>query len=122
VIEIRCRCTSCTEVCALTLAELLLVLPDAPEEPGPRIVHGCHHCGATTVRDVDDQLAGLLLSHGITAAPHLAEPAGEPHPENPPAGAPFTADDVIELHELLLSAEWFDRLAAAVAEVSASDN
>src|SRR5689334_9373691 len=65
MIEIRCRCSSCAEISSAALDELLLVLPDTPDDPGPRIVHGCDHCGATSIRDIDERLAGLLLTHGI---------------------------------------------------------
>jgi len=110
MIEIRCSCRSCEEVSAFGLDELVLVLPEEPTEPGPRIVHGCHHCGSTTARDLDEQLAGLLLSHGVTAVPHVGQPDAEPHPETPPDGPSFTADDVLAMHELLASDDFLAAL------------
>jgi hypothetical protein len=112
MIEIRCRCSSCAEISSAALDELLLVLPDGPDDPGPQIVHGCDHCGATTLRDIDERLAGLLLTHGIVAVPYVGQPAAEAHPENPPAGPAITADDVLAMHELLADDGWGTALAA----------
>jgi hypothetical protein len=44
-------------------------------------------------------------SHGSPPAPHLP-----PHPEQPCGGERFTPDDLLTLHELLATDDWFAQL------------
>ena len=122
MVQIQSTCSSCRAELDLTVAEIILLLPvEAEAQPqadaeagtgcAPRIVHDCGECGATTVRAVEWRVARLLRVNGVAALPDFElEPAIEPHPENPPAGPGLTADDIIEMHEVLERTEWFDEL------------
>ena len=45
------------------------------------------------------------------AVTHVDEAAAAPgHPEAPPSGPPLTFDDLLDLHFLLDSDHWFDRI------------
>jgi hypothetical protein len=121
MVQIQSMCSSCRAELDLTVADIVLLLPVETEpqsdvvEAGttcpPRIVHDCEECGATSVRTIEWRLARLLRVNGVAALPDLElEPAVEPHPENPPAGPALTADDIIELHEVLERTHWFAEL------------
>jgi hypothetical protein len=121
MVQIQSTCSSCRAELDLTVADLVLLLPleaeptsqtEAESTCPPRLVHDCQECGATSVRTIEWRLARLLRVHGVPALPDLElEPAVEPHPENPPAGPALTADELIELHDVL--EDWFDELVAA---------
>jgi hypothetical protein len=129
MIEIECVCGSCRAPLTVESADLLLLLPvDPDDDPAvddelvaddnaeARLVHGCPECGRTTVRTVAWPLVRLLLLNGTPALPDLElQPAVEEHPEHPPVGEPWNADDVIELHELLAGDgdDWFESFRAA---------
>jgi hypothetical protein len=79
-----------------------------------RLVHGCAVCGATTVHPIEARLGRVLIAQGVPSLPDLElRPAEIPHPENPPDGNRWSADDLIELHDLLARDDWFDALLAA---------
>jgi hypothetical protein len=65
----------------------------------------------------DDEAA---VSGSVAGAdPAAATPAPSPHPEHPDAGPPaFTADDELDLHELLSTDSWFPRLVVACGGAS----
>ena len=130
MVQIQSTCSTCRADLDLTPADVVLLLPEesdqrplvdagtgdeADEQPhGPRLVHDCPECGQTTVRVVEWRLARLLIAHGVAGLPDIElEPAVEQHPENPPTGPQLTVDAVIELHDLLERADWFDALVAA---------
>jgi len=131
MVQIQSTCSTCRADLDLTPADVVLLLPEEVDERplvaagsdddgedaqprGPRLVHDCPQCGQTTVRVVEWRLARLLIAHGVAGLPDLElEPAVEPHPENPPTGPELTVDAVIELHDLLERADWFDALVAA---------
>jgi hypothetical protein len=128
MVQIQSTCSSCRTELDLTIADLLILTPVAIEVPDtaedvetdaeadlrPRLVHGCAECGETTVRHIEWRMAKLLQAHGVAALPDLElEPAVEQHPENPPTGPALTADEAIDLHDLLERADWFDELVAA---------
>jgi hypothetical protein len=129
MIQIEGICPTCGAELELDVADLLLLLPVGPDAElegatsaaeaaeaadGARLVHDCSQCGVTCVRAVEQRLARLLEIHGVAVLPDLElEPAVEPHPENPPAGPGLTADEVIDLHDVLQRPDWFDQLVAA---------
>jgi hypothetical protein len=127
MVQIQSTCSSCRAELELTVADLIILLPVAIEVPDgpedvdseaetelrPRLVHGCPECGATTTRHIEWRMSRLLQAHGVAVLPDLElEPAVEPHPENPPTGPALTADEVIELHDLLERTDWFDELVS----------
>jgi hypothetical protein len=114
MIQIQSTCSTCEAQLELAVVDLLVLLPLTTEPvEGPRLVHDCPECGATCLRTVAWKLAKLLMAHGVAAVPDLElEPAVEPHPENPPAGPVLTADEIIDLHDVLSHEDWFDELVA----------
>lgn len=60
----------------------------------------CTRCHQLVAKPLTDSLTQTLLRHGATPTP---SPLRRPHPERveDPSAAPFTADDVLVLHELL---------------------
>jgi hypothetical protein len=115
MIQIQGNCSTCRVELELEVADLLLLVPeDAAPSGAPRLVHGCSACGATSVRTLEWRMTNILKAHGVASLPDLElEPTAEPHPENPPAGPGLTADEAIDLHELLQTADWFDQLVAS---------
>jgi len=128
MVQIQSTCSTCRADLDLTPADVVLLLPEETDERplvaaggeddeqprGPRLVHDCPQCRETTVRVVEWRLARLLIAHGVAGLPDLElEPAVEPHPENPPTVPELTVDAVIEMHDLLARADWFDELVSA---------
>ncbi len=115
MIEIQSTCAYCGTELTLAPAELLLLVPaELHGERSARLLHGCLECRATTVRLVDRRLAAILMAKDVPSLPDLElEPAEAPHPENPPDGQAWSADDLIELHDLLATDDWFETLLAA---------
>ena len=118
MIEIQSICDECGTELNLAPTDLLLLVPteDAgrPADRTDRLVHGCTECGATTVRPIPARLGRVLTAQGVPSLPDLElQPAEVPHPENPPAGNRWSADDLIELHELLARDDWYEELIDA---------
>jgi hypothetical protein len=84
----------------------------------------CPDCDELVTKPADERIAQLLSTGGVPietvddvddvagpALEHIADPRPL-HPEFPPAGAPFTMDDVLDLHLKLSTDSWFDELLA----------
>jgi hypothetical protein len=71
----------------------------------------CPTCTETVIKPADERIARLLTTGGVP----VVEPPHDRvlrHPEEPPSGPAFTLDDLINLHELLGTADWFHGLEA----------
>lgn len=111
--QIRAVCPLCTDEVDLRPAAITLhVSSDASGGPH-RYGFECPHCEVFVVKPAGSTAIRLLLEGGVElsttdVAPWERAPSG--HPEDPPGGAPFTPDDVLQLHELLASDDWFAQL------------
>lgn len=117
MMKIQVVCTACGEQSNLRPGEIALTGP--PPSAQPR--HGsyafrCSWCGTHVERPADERAIGLLEAGGVRRDPAGSPPApaSSGHPENPPDGAPFTLDDLIDLHAMLADPGWFDRLTSLV--------
>lgn len=75
------------------------------------VVVACPTCRAPVTRPADDRLRTVLEWLGV---PVLVSPAQTAHPERRthPDAAPFTIDDLIGFHELLVRPDRFAELLA----------
>ena len=111
--RIRANCPDCGDV-ELTPDEILIQVAHADADlvgDGSRYRFTCPDCEGTVTKPADDRIVQLLITGGV--ALEVAEPAADPrppHPESPPAGAAFTADDLLDLHLLLERDDWFGLL------------
>lgn len=69
----------------------------------------CPTCDETVTKPADERIARLLTTGGVSVRDAIAS---EPHPEVPPAGPRLTLDDLISLHQLLETEDWFFGLEA----------
>ncbi len=115
MIEIQSICAECGTELSLAPDDLVLLVPtEEAEDRTARLVHGCAECGATTVRPIPARLGRVLIAQGVPSLPDLElQPAVVRHPENPPEGSRWSADDLIELHELLARDDWYEELIDA---------
>lgn len=108
--RIRANCPDCGDV-ELRPDEMLIQVAHDDADlvgDGSRYRFVCPDCAGTVTKPADDRIVQLLITGGV--ALEVAEPLADPrppHPEDPPAGAPLTADDLLDLHLLLESDDWF---------------
>lgn len=115
---LRAVCPACTDEVDLTPEQITLHLPDPAASHGSAYAFRCPACADLAVKPADARTVELLLLgevrvHTGRTAPWergLLPDGG--HPELPADGPAFTLDDVLALHELLETADWFDRLLA----------
>lgn len=115
--RIRTTCPRCGEV-ELRPDELELRIVGWDEEDvreGSTYLFDCPSCADEIVKPADARIAQLLTTGGVpvicTADPlEDASPPRPPHPEGVPDGPPLTFDDLLDLHELLATDDWFERL------------
>ncbi len=116
--RIRANCPDCGDV-ELTPDEMLIQVAHDDADlvgDGSRYRFTCPDCAGTVTKPADDRIVQLLITGGV--ALEVADPAADPrpeHPEHPPAGAPLTADDLLDLHLLLARDDWFNRLIGSMA-------
>lgn len=95
----------------LTLpAHRLLVRVDAGRTSSGEVLFGCLSCDVTVATELDAGGVAALVMAGVSHLT-LSAPIVE-HPETRPDGPPFTADDLLDLHDALAKDEWFDTLAS----------
>jgi hypothetical protein len=73
----------------------------------------CDGCADLTTARLDWPALLTLVTAGATVLDDAAPEALPPHPEHPAAGAPLTHDDLLALHELLITETWFDQVTTA---------
>ena len=103
---IRTRCGLCGDDVELHPDEVELVLDTQHRRGSYRF--SCPNCDQTIAKPADERTAMMLIEAGVVL--RRAEPE---HPEDPPAGPAFTFDDLLDLHVLLATDDWFERLIAA---------
>jgi hypothetical protein len=103
---IQTACPSCGATLRLEPDQILLAI--RPETPATYTVW-CRTCSAINVKRADVIAEGLLCSAGVVPVS-----AASAHPESPPGGPRLGYDDLLDLHLLLATAEWFDTLLADV--------
>lgn len=111
--RIRATCPVCGEVDLRPADIELEIVRDVLAEVGDGSCYrfACPTCAETVTKPADERIARLLTTGGVP----VVEPAHEemtPHPEDPPHGPDFTLDDLINLHQLLETADWFHSLEA----------
>lgn len=116
--RIRTTCPRCGEV-ELRPDELELRIVGSAEDDvreGSTYLFDCPTCADEIVKPADSRIAQLLTTGGVPVVCSADDevlataPTALPHPEHAPDGPPLTLDDLLDLHELLQSDDWFDRL------------
>lgn len=111
---IRVTCPQCGAI-DLTPGEIELRVV---ESDGPGIgvdshyTFTCTSCGVRIAKPADEKVAEILKSGGVAIEFIGACTLTDPHPESPPEGPQLTYDDLIDLHDLLETEDWFDHLLA----------
>lgn len=110
----RSRCGRCGERVEVGLERVVLALPEAAlADQAGELVFACPTCDAAVVRQVPPALLAVLVASGVTTLPMQdVSELVPPHPEGPAHSAPLCLDDVLALHALLQSDDWFAVLAA----------
>lgn len=121
--RIRATCPSCGEV-ELRPDEIeLTIVGIDPEDVGDGSSYrfDCPDCAAEVSKPADVRIARLLTSGGVPftctgdtefAAVVSGALARISHPEGIVLGPKFTADDLLDFHQLLESDDWFDQVAS----------
>lgn len=109
--RIRATCPVCGEVDLRPNDIELEIHRDVVTDVGEGSCYrfACPTCTELVTKPADERIARLLTTGGV---PVVEPPEPEPHPEAPPAGAPLTLDDLLTLHQLLETADWFHGLEA----------
>jgi hypothetical protein len=106
----RCSVTSEAAVGAVLVAGSSGL---SDEEEGPTVCWICAGCSTLVHHRIGWQVLALLVSAGATLIEdddHDLRPA---HPESAATGPMWTYDDLLDLHVLLLTSDWFAALEAA---------
>lgn len=101
---IKTNCPACGEV-DLTPADVELHA-DADAGPGSFYAFGCPECLMVVRKQADERVVRLLMSAGVTCIPLQVNR----RPQDPA----FTYDDLLDLHDLLATDDWFDDLLGLV--------
>ena len=109
---IRATCPLCTDEVDLTPEEITLHLIEPGSPSGNRYGFQCPQCEVFVVKPAGLNAVELLLEGGVelSTAPVAPWESRPRHPEDPPAGPELTNDDLIDLHLLLQTDDWFDQL------------
>ena len=110
---IRATCPTCGEV-GLTPDEIELRV-DERDSQASFYAFACPSCFGTVRKPADERVVRLLISGGVEVL--------EPAPEGPPArrlferfeGPTITHDDILDIHALLETENWFDQVAQLVS-------
>ena len=96
-----------------TTTGLLEPVADAGVDSAGTVAWTCVGCADLTTAQLDWPALLTLVAAGATVLDDATDDALPPHPEQAAAGAPFTRDDLLALHELLASDTWFDQVTTA---------
>jgi hypothetical protein len=96
---IRAMCPHCISPVDLDPADVLLTAAPAPEHTGSYAYY-CRACERVTVAPVSPTAFDLLVTAGVLV--ERSRPPGSVHR--------FTVDDLIEVHQLLNTSDWFAQL------------
>ncbi|MFA9445262.1 hypothetical protein [Egicoccus sp. AB-alg6-2] len=118
--RIRANCPGCGEV-DLTPPEVTLRIVRAPDGlvgEGSTYRFLCPDCDELVTKPADERIAQLLSNGDVPIEEfgdidQLLELLLPPHPEAPADAPRLTADDLLDLHELLAGDDWFERLLAS---------
>ncbi len=106
--RIRATCPSCGEVDLRptdVALEIVRLADDDEHEvrDGSNYRFDCPTCDELVTKPADARIARLLTTGGVDVVVVDVDTLDrrEPHPENPPAGAPLTMDDLLDFHFLL---------------------
>lgn len=106
------HCPLCAAELTLT-ARRLMVRVDAGTATSGEVLFTCLSCRQTSAVTTDVNAVAAMLAAGVTYL-SMSEPRVD-HPEAPPAGPPFTHDDLLDLHAALTGDSWFEQMAASKA-------
>ncbi|MBW3657971.1 MAG: hypothetical protein KY457_04990 [Actinobacteria bacterium] len=114
---IRATCPMCTDEVDLHPQAITLHLVDplrAVDGDKNRYAFRCPACDVFVVKPAGEHAIELLIEGGVELSTAAQAPweLGPSHPETPPSGPAFTADDVLDLHLKLQEPGWFDELAS----------
>lgn len=101
---INTHCPACGEV-SLTPDDIEL-RAEPPTDPEAFYAFGCPRCHQHVRKPADEQIIRLLQSAGVACRVRA--------PESAAPGPALTYDDLLDLHELLGTDDWFDELRASV--------
>lgn len=111
--SIRTCCPHCAVSVWLQPREVKLALEPSADAHAGRYAFLCPACSRIPVQRADGRLVKRLRAWGVevVTGAHRHEPATPPgHPEVAAEGPAFTPDDLLDLHELLATDDWFDEL------------
>lgn len=104
---IRASCPDCGDI-ELTARDVTVRV--CVEDNRGSYAFRCPDCRMAVTKPAEPRIVDLLVSSGVALKVwRLPAELSEPR-----SGAAITHDDLIELHELLQTADWFDRLSAMV--------
>lgn len=111
---IRATCPTCGEV-DLTPEQIVLTViraDEAPVGPDSHYAFTCPSCTSRVEKPADERIAHLLTTGGVSVSVVDEHEADDrpPHPEAPTGGPALTYDDLLDLHVLLATGDWFDQL------------
>ena len=117
--NVTVECTRCGTTHAVPVDALLVALAETgdPAQDADLAAHVSWLCGqCADLVDIPIDWTALLVLVTEGAALLTLDDDEEtllpPHPEAPTSGPAFTADDLLELHELLATDSWFATFAA----------
>jgi hypothetical protein len=110
---VTAKCAHCQKTDSVP-SNAMLVEVSADEQPieriGGRVCWICSTCTDVVGRELDWHELAVLLAAGAQLIHEDISEVLPPHPEAPPTGAPFTLDDLLELHERLALEQWVEQL------------
>ena len=112
--RIRATCPICGEVDLRPDDIELEIVRDVLTEVGAGSCYrfSCPTCTDVVTKPADERIAKLLTTGGVEVVEAPAVPQAPPHPEAPPSGPRFSADDLLDFHQLLEREDWFHALEA----------
>lgn len=109
--SIRTSCPHCAVSIWLQPREVKLALEPSADAHAGRYAFLCPACSRIPVQKADGRLVRRLRAWGVEVVTggRQDRPATPPgHPEVAAEGPAFTHDDLLDLHQLLETDDWFD--------------